>query len=117
MSTRRGSVYAVHGRIERAQAFCALGVIKCEVWLTSENPYPGTKTPGLCQVRIHRQSTIHESNSIVELVGYVGKHIRPHTRRYRIICSQLHCFPGQPRSFGTLLHTIDHPVTRLALDV
>ena len=29
----------------------------------------------------------------------------------------MHCFPGQPRSFGTFLRRLDHPATRLALCV
>src|SRR5215475_3115516 len=117
MSIRHGSVDAVHGRIDRAQARATRSVIECEVGLTSKSSHPGTKIPGLRQVRIDRQSAIHESNGSIELMGYEGEHICTHAHRCRVICSQMHRFPAQPRSFGTLLHTIDHPATRFALDV
>src|SRR3954451_23665311 len=117
MSIRHGSVTIGHIRIERVQANGPRSVIKCDVRLTSPDSHPGTKIPSLRRVRIDRQSTIHESHSIVELMGYKGEYICTHTQCYRVICSQMHCFPGEPRRFCTLLHVIDHPASRLARGV
>src|SRR6267154_4070689 len=82
MGIRHGSLHVVHGRIEWAQAHSTRSVIKYEVRLTSPNSQPGTKIPSLRQVRIDRQSTIHESHSVVELMGYKGECISTHTQRY-----------------------------------
>src|SRR5258707_14414125 len=103
MSVRHGSMCAVHRRIERAQAHSTRSVIKCEVRLTSPNSHPGTKIPSLRQVRIDRQSTIHESHSVVELMGYKGECISTHTQRYRVISTEMDCFPGEPHSFRAFL--------------
>src|SRR6266403_2832971 len=47
-------------------------------------------------------------------MGYKGQCKSTHTQRYWIISTQMHCFPGQPRSFGTLLHAVVHPTVRLS---
>src|SRR6516225_8804421 len=117
MSIRRGSMYAVHRPIERAQAHGTRSVIKCEVRLTSPNSHPGTKIPSLRQVGIDRQTAIHKCSSIVELVGYKSERISTHALRHWVICTQMHGFPGQPRSFGALLGALDHPPTCLPLHV
>src|SRR6202171_102205 len=117
MSIRHASVHAEHVRIERAQAHGMRQVLECEVRLTSPNPQPATKRPRMGCVGIDRQSPIHESRSVVELMGYKGECISTHTQRYWVISTEMHCFPGQPRSFGTLLHLLDHPATPLALRV
>src|SRR6266849_6285651 len=116
MSIGRGRLHTEHGPIERAQAHGMLNVIKCEVRLASPNSQPATKIPRLRQVGIDRETPIDESRSVVELMGYKGESISTHAQRYRVISTQMHCFPGQPRSFGTFLRMLD-PATRLALHV
>src|SRR5258708_7947134 len=117
MSISRGRLHAERGPVERAQAHGVRNVIKCEVRLASPYSQPATKIPRLRQVGIDRDSLIHESRSMVELTGDKGESISTHAQRYRVISTQMHCFPGQPRSFGTFLRMLDHPATRLALDV
>src|SRR4051794_13216594 len=112
MGIRHGSVHDEHGRIKWAQAHGMRNVIECEVRLTSPDPQPGTKRPTLRKVRIDRQSPIHESRSVVELMGYKGECISTHTQRCWVIVSEMHCSPGQPRSFGTLLRMLDRPATK-----
>src|SRR5258706_7978595 len=104
----------VHGRIERAQAHGMRNVLKCQVWLTSPNSQPTTKPPGLRCVGIDRQSPIHESRSFIELMRDKSECITTHTQRDWVIAAEMHCFPGQPGSFGTLPDMLDHPATRLA---
>jgi hypothetical protein len=77
MSIRHASVHAEHVRIERTQAHGTRDVLKCEVRLASPDPQPGTKRPSLRCVGIDRQSPIHESRSVVELLGYEGECISP----------------------------------------
>src|SRR2546421_12742425 len=89
-------------------------VIKCEVWLTSKNSQPSTEHPSLTKVGIARQSPIHEIRGVIELMGYMGESISTHTQRYGIVCSQMHCFPGQPRRFRALFRALDHPAIRHA---
>src|SRR5260370_40954236 len=108
MGIRHGSVHAEHGRIEWAQAHGMRSVIECDVGLTSPNSQPGTKIPSLRQVRIDRQSPIHESHSVVELMGYKGECISTHTQRYRVTSTEMDCFPGQPHRFRALLHALAH---------
>ena len=114
MGIRHGAVHEVHGRIERAQAHGTRNVLKCQVRLASPNSQPTTKPPSLRCVGIDRQSPIHESRGIVELLGYKGECITTHTQRYRVISTQMHCFPGQPCTFRAFLYALDHPATRLA---
>src|SRR5882724_8054741 len=114
MSIRHGSVHGVHGPIERAQAHGMRNVLKCEVWLAPPNHQPGAEPPTLRKVWIDRQSPIHESRSVIELMGYKGESICTHTQCYGVVATHIYCLPGQPRSFGTLLHMIGHPATRLA---
>src|SRR5260370_33388598 len=114
MGIRHGSVHGVHGPIERAQAHGMRNVLKCEVWLAPPNHQPGAEPPTLRKVGIDRQSPIHESRSAIELMGYKGKSICTHTQCYGVVATHIYCLPGQPRSFGTLLHMIGHPATRLA---
>src|SRR5258708_1223795 len=114
MGIRHGSLHAVRGRIERAQAHGMRNVFECEVRLTSPNSQPGTEIPSLRQVRIDCQSPIHESRSVIELMGYKGECISTHAQSYWVISTEMDCFPGQPRSFGTLLHSLVHPTTPLA---
>src|SRR5258705_13018454 len=92
-------------------------VLKCQVWLTSPNSQPTTKPPGLRCVGIERQSPIHKSRSFIELMRDKSECIATHTQRDWVIAAEMHCFPGQPGSFGTLLHMLDHPAARLARDI
>ena len=112
MGIRHGSVHAEHGRIERAQAHGTRSVLKCEVRLTSPNSQPGTKDPACARLGLTASSPIHESRGVVELMGYKGECISTHTQRYWVVRPQMHRFPSQPHSFGTLLHLLDHPATR-----
>src|SRR6478672_6454900 len=92
-------------------------VLKYEIRFTSPDPQPGAKQPSPRKVWIDRQSAIYESGGVVEFVGYKGQRISTHTQRYRVIAAEMHGFPGQPDSFGTLPLVLDHPAARLALHV
>src|SRR3984893_6349349 len=113
MSIRHASVHAEHVRIERAQAHGTRDVLKCEVRLTSPDPQPGTKRPSLRCVGIDRQSPIHESRSVVELLGYKGECISTHTQRNRVFATQMHCFPGHPHTLRAFLNALVRPTKRL----
>ena len=92
MGVGHGAVHPVQGRIERAQAHGTRNVLKCQVRLTSPNSQPGTEHPISAQVGIDRQAPIHESGSVVELMGYKGERISSHAQRNRVVAPRSTAF-------------------------
>src|SRR6516165_1446515 len=94
-------------------------MLDCRFRLAANDPYPATRPPRACEIRIEREGAIDKSNGIIEIAQHrsIGECMRSLRERDRVIGTELRRAPGQTRSFCGFLGSIGRPSVELAPDV